>query len=670
MTIRSQIAGMGLLAVAALALGAANSTPRLQAAEIDDLPRDKNKFSYFRLGRHVPPRSGYANYTAPRTVIHPNIGLPLEIKPRNNEHMYCNTQVWGFLGNGKPGGKSNHEKNYSFPWTSTFCEQRWPPAPQQTLACGPTAPIAHQGSDCRPPAAKADTYWMTAVEDGVISEARHNLVTLVGSASGIRWKYRHGNTPIVRKDQLVRKGERLAQITDLGSTPIHMHLESERPVGGVMRDVDNLPSLIVAYQKELGNPTTVQDRELGFDPNFEIEDGTVSANCGSEHSPVIATIDVSRISSLWCHNGSVMGLVKDGAKREFVYYKPRNADLAQAVRGAPMLFTGELMGGKVAGQARHYSSRCGDRTFQAQGDNPQPDRLIQVAGNRPVFAGNDCTGSIAAVETLVFSFLRNFDASEVVASPLDPERKSKTEITRNWGAITMYVPWENWLPYVKNWPGLSLDANNLPFEKALQDKFGGFIPALETDESGVGIWWYWLAVRKAFTEAGKPTFRQIAVGIAGEEAGEAAIQNYIGAYTRISQQYFGRGIGADEAIDLTNPEQRWALAWTMFHHEAGRTPLISRAVFDCGVRLGGEAIRRDVTKFKEINYRTFVAPLCGGIETPIPPTTETPPDLASKLAVLASKVEQLTEQNAGLQRRVDDLTSRLGAIRTIVINQP
>jgi len=401
--------GSRLLALACLAAAAAEP---LSAGEldIDDLPRSATGFSYYELGRHVPPRSGWANYLGGREVIHPTMRLPLEIDPAKGEHMYCNTQVWGFKDNGQPGGKSNNPINYTFPWTSTFCEQRWTDL-QRTRRCGATRPRSHQGSDCRPPKPIADTYWMVAVEDGIVTLARRDLVELVGT-SGIKWKYRHGATPpsnIVPRNGRgvpVTKGTRLARVTDLGSTPIHLHLESERPAGS---DLDNLPSLVLAYQRALGvGETAVRaNGELEFDSRFEIRDGTVIDPCAaSEAAESIGTDQIYTFSSLWCHNKSIVGLVETGSQRKFVYYKP-NAGLGAAARRDPLLFDGTMEGGRIKGQSLWFNERCGDRRFDAAGEETDANgtRLVTLRGARPSFAGS-CDHPAFVDLTMSFSLIR------------------------------------------------------------------------------------------------------------------------------------------------------------------------------------------------------------------------------------------------------------------------
>lgn len=390
--------------------------------EIDDLQRSEDRFGYFQLGKHVPKRSGWANYVGARTVIHTAIGLPLEIDPKNHssanrQHMYCNTQVWGFDKTGRPTGKSNHLNNYSFPWSSTFCERRdfAGTNDQLTKRCGTgdngRLRKSHQGSDCRPPAPVADKYWMIAVEDGVVVRARRNLVELNGT-SGIKWKYRHGGAPrddIVPRNGRgvpVTKGTRLARVTDLVSTSIHLHLESERPAGS---DRDNLPSLILAYQRALDvAETPVAGGELQFDDRFEVPNGIGARPCReSEDFSDIGTAATFRFDSYWCHNDSIIGLARDGDHVRLVYHRPRPGIRDAAARN-PVLFDGTVTSGALSGQAIWYNRRCTDRTFEVTGESRTIGTVstMTLTGKRPSFTG-PCDRPQFLDETLSFTLIRS-----------------------------------------------------------------------------------------------------------------------------------------------------------------------------------------------------------------------------------------------------------------------
>ncbi len=376
------------------------------ATKLEDLPHDPEKFSYYRLGEHVPPKAGYPNYLNPRTVIHDSIGLPIEVDPKRGKHMYCNPQLYNlkpydcFLTTKNP--RSNNSVNLAFPWTSTFCERRWSSS-QHTRACGKNEPPAHQGTDCRPPTSEGNVHWAIAVEDGIVATkptkgAAGWNVKLVGDASDILWTYRHGNEPVVRKHQRLKKGERIMKISR--QCPTHLHLESKRN----RFHMDNLPSLILAYQRALGvTPTPLIGRELAFDPRFEIASG-----CGNaEKYESIGTEEKYTFSSLWCHGGSIMGQVRDGNDITFVYYKP-HPDMRESALRDPVLLHGATANGELNGQSIWYNRNCGDRRFAVAGKNTSPDKFIQVSGERLVFHSSDCHKTRKKRETLLFHYMRDF----------------------------------------------------------------------------------------------------------------------------------------------------------------------------------------------------------------------------------------------------------------------
>src|SRR5262245_29034772 len=196
---------------------------------------------------------------------------------------------------------------------------------------------------------------------------------------------------------------------------------------------------------------------------------------------------------------------------------------------------------------------------------------------------------------------------------LDKDRKTIAEVTRNWGAITMsksdrrtwmlqavapkfatdpnriMIPRDDyrWV-YVGEWPGLKAAGHRT-------DSNRDTVPAFEADEAGVALWWYWLKQRKKshFRSDGNPTLREIAQIYGGDRSTPAAVDNYLTAYLSHGRRYFKGGLpGPDVPIRVADPEQRFALAWTLFHHEAGRRPLIDRATFDRGVRMGDDLMGR------------------------------------------------------------------------------
>ncbi len=393
-----------------------NFSGRADAAGLSDVPRTQN-FSYFELGTHVPSGSGHKNYDDPRKVIHDGIGLPIEVDPKNGKHMYCNTQLYYVppwtcgVGANQKYKRSNASTNLQFPWFSTFCEHR-PGSRQYTRACGRNRPEAHQGTDCRPPTAEGNAHWAVAVEDGKIQkvyEQSHGwTIKYVGRDSQILWVYRHGSKPIVGRNDTVKKGDRLMPIRWLCTT--HLHLESI--VNG--RHMDNMPSLIRAYKRALDvELLPLVDGNLTFDPRFEVSLQTAARCRQSQDYPQISSAYSGRFESFWCHNDSLMGLVRENGRVLLVYDRPRPG-IADVVKSQPVLLDVSRSGASVSGTGRHYSSRCGSRTFPVSGVIDEAERRLSATGSRPVFSSGDCgeTSSATKTETLLFSFVRNAGADD------------------------------------------------------------------------------------------------------------------------------------------------------------------------------------------------------------------------------------------------------------------
>lgn len=415
----SLAAGFGGLFFQALATHQAAATD-----EFHKLRTNKTDFKHFDLGAHAPPRSGRTPFPLARFVAAPDIGLPMEIDPKAGEHMYCNTQVYnlgGFhapTGPGTPGGGFDSEENYYFPWTSNFCEKRG--RHPNNKVCG-TQYTEHMGQDCRPPKPMAREYWVTAVDDGIAGDigAAHSIAI---KNDRFRWVYLHMKDRQVRPGQQVRKGQRLGKVSNVmqGGTTIHLHIELKFNDKGQYRQLDPLPSLIAAYHRALGNAVPVnEDGTLAYDPRFEMR-GPAAASaslCGAENRPSIGAETQFTFSALWCHNGSLMGLVEDGAARKFVYYKPRNDDLVLSVKGDPVLVEAGVSDAKWSGKARHYSGRCGNRQFDVAGAASADGKSLQISGKRDSFTGKTCDDVSKVTENLAFTYVGSYPPPSVETGP-------------------------------------------------------------------------------------------------------------------------------------------------------------------------------------------------------------------------------------------------------------
>lgn len=409
-------------------------TPRAAVSgdqEFYEIRTNKTDFKYFELGKHVPSRSGGRIYPHARLVVAPDIGLPMEIDPRRGEHMYCNTQVYGIGGSapprgpGTPGGGVNSKESYYFPWTSNICETR--DRDRDPEFC-PSGRLEHLGQDCRPPTPTATPkYFVTAVDGGTVSWE--------GAPSGVSikndkfiWTYLHMDGRLVRLRDRVAKGQRLGKVWLHGSGAIHVHIGVHFKDRDAYTRFDPLPSLIVAYQKALGNGFRIEpDGNLAYDPKFEIREGASVACQAASARPSFGTETAFSFESLWCHNGSIVGLVRAGTSRKFVYFKPKSTDLEAAVRNAPVLFEGSDQSGIYEGTMRHYSLRCGNTTFDVSGRFEEHgeggiSKTVTVTGTRSSFPSPASCDPVPVNETLQFAFMGAYESGGGQPQPSpDPE---------------------------------------------------------------------------------------------------------------------------------------------------------------------------------------------------------------------------------------------------------
>jgi len=152
------------------------------------------------------------------------------------------------------------------------------------------------------------------------------------------------------------------------------------------------------------------------------------------------------------------------------------------------------------------------------------------------------------------------------------------------------LPFAQMPRYIREWPGVRKDI--------LIDAHEDQIITFQTAETGVGAWWYWLTQRAVngpnlsqhgFTPTGKPTLSEIARAIAGAERSDDFVRTtYLSPYLRFASDFFGRTMTERDQLDLSSSDVRWNLARTMFRLESGRTPVVSRKQFDCGIQLGSD----------------------------------------------------------------------------------
>ena len=697
--------------------------------EFFKLRTGRSEFRYFELGRHVPYRSGRENFPLARFVAAPNIGLPIKVDPKHGVHMYCNSQVYGLGGFHKPVGPGvptvgvNSAMNYQFPWTSNFCEKRGRGGDQKQLeACG-TAYVEHLGQDCRPAKPVNRGFQGIAVADGLVSAlGRSHLVTL--SNKKHLWTYLHMDNRVVRRGQIVHKGQKLGLISNRpGNTSIHLHLELQLKGPDGYHYVDPLPSLIVAYRKALGHDTSDlidENGNLRYDPVYEIKakDGSGPDDarpCATALQKAgIGTERRFKFESLWCHNNSVLGLVVTDATRKFVYFKPRR-EMATAASRQPVLIEATSVEKEWRGNATHYSTVCGEHTFPVRGTRSPSGALVTLRGLRKSFQNRDCE-AVKVQEVLIFERLENNSPTPVFSTrqegddelmvpqtsqharntkcPYAVERgeppiltgtkasRPKSERTCNFAALTL--PRNKSLAqmprYIREWPGL----NPSMF---IDDADKNQIIAFDSVQSGTGAWWYWIINRArngrrleklGFGRSGRPTLRELSLAMSGQTTVTSSVRKtYLGPYLKFARQYFGRRLREDEPIDLADDDNRWNLARTLFRLESGREPVMSRRTFECGVEFGDDIISdfdaagvergaTDPIKFVRFKGEEYYATDCLSISEEIPfPLAEVDRAPVAQQSNLAAAEAMIVAQ----RERIKQLTADLAKLRVEIVEK-
>lgn len=484
------------------------SASAVGAADLSDIQTHMPGVLQDNFGKGTTDYSSYA----------PRIKFPITDYPST-----LNSQVRN-KGGSNLGGDQCDQTNFTPVWWDTLCETR-KSKDSPPLGCPLTT--VHQGVDIRggtPATCKAlrtarqNLVPVVAVEDGTIRYIGDYAVDL-WPRSGVRYRYLHMNMKglKVQLNQKVTAGQIIGYMyNDFGgtSTTFHLHFEHWMNISGVgFRPVPVYCDLISAYEKDKG----VKSSMLGGGQKCEAS----TSSDGQEQPAQPAAPDVvenAKVSSYWQYGSSEVGLIAEGASRRFLYTKP-DLNVPHPARAGDMIFDGRKEGENYVGKARLPGDTCGDDTFEVNGPIANEGKTVNLTGSRNRH-GAECSTSGITQENLRLDFVRRISDSGATTTTCgpSPDRQFKTEITRNWGAITMYVPFDNWLSYIKMWPGLKVDGNGQPVDVQI-DKLGGSIMAFETDESGVGIWWYWLLVRKGYGSDGipvrNPTFVQLARGIAG-----------------------------------------------------------------------------------------------------------------------------------------------------------
>lgn len=109
--------------------------------------------------------------------------------------------------------------------------------------------------------------------------------------------------------------------------------------------------------------------------------------------------------TLWDHNGSVMRLIANGKRRQFIYERPRPGMYRAGARSGHVLFHGARSGNHISGTAYFYSRRCGRVSFRAEGTVQNNERFVFMRGYRPRLSRSCRRIGRGKRDDLAFSYL-------------------------------------------------------------------------------------------------------------------------------------------------------------------------------------------------------------------------------------------------------------------------
>lgn len=544
-------------------------------------------------GVGLPNRTDYAPGMGVAFVEHPTI-----LRSQVNES-----------GGGAVGGDQCANSNYldhdggAYDWWDTYCERR---GKERTSLC-PRKRV-HQGLDivggtqqtCRQNVADGrqglsmvDNVRVTAVADGEIGAIGRYTVRLNTKHGLFRYMHLNMNRLAVSEGQVVRKGDFIGYMSrDFGgyATTYHLHLELWKDLGQGNTPVPLYFTYALAQARHTGQPIRIVDT------------GEVIK---IEESPA-PTINVTpMISSFWTAEGSSFGLLASGDERLLLNLETRDEaigigqitliDARKREYGARHYYVGDLA---------YNTNACGTLRMPVSGPISDGGLMLRLATHVPT--SEDCKVDNWSLSEMVFNFEKvnsEFVAASVdldsvrskqvgipgVITPDQPEivRVSKSEITRNWSAITPQSAYPDWPEYLLNWPGLDRSA-------PIFDSAGNEIPALKTDPAGVGLWWYWLHKRAGGSGVLDPSsvsFAELSKGMAGvDDIAHLAAARYLKQYISLSEIVSGQKIDETTHFDLSDSEARWVIARTMFYHESGRPIELAKSTFESGIRLGQDIL--------------------------------------------------------------------------------
>lgn len=173
---------------------------------------------------------------------------------------------------------------------------------------------------------------------------------------------------------------------------------------------NNLGSVIIRDLTPLESPSLLDIRNvMTFPPEAEIAQIPYIAQITAAQFMDLLTSQSSSqqstpaYGSFWDHNGSRMGLVADGSRRQFYYATPRAALVERGVQAGTLLFEGARRGNMYIGEARIFARPpCGEFTYAVEGPVSSDQRSVTMFGRAPR-VNERCQVTSYRDDTLVFT---------------------------------------------------------------------------------------------------------------------------------------------------------------------------------------------------------------------------------------------------------------------------
>jgi hypothetical protein len=109
--------------------------------------------------------------------------------------------------------------------------------------------------------------------------------------------------------------------------------------------------------------------------------------------------------SLWNHNGSTMRLEAAGARRRFLYVRPRSGMLAAGAAPGTLLFEGVRRGASYSGVAYVFAGDCGKFPYDVSGVLESETEVVMV-GMAPSVSRDTCSIEGYRRDRIVFNQLQ------------------------------------------------------------------------------------------------------------------------------------------------------------------------------------------------------------------------------------------------------------------------